>query len=152
MIAVMLEDLDEKRLEELLKDLEQFKAKVELKKMKKNCLDVLEEIKEMVEIQKDGKTVVKEKKSEEPPKPPAGRKLYATKFGVKYHFNKLCKGFNGNPNFEKKPCSNCRAKTAKILDLSDSGSSSSTEARVKDDTLGFEVSGLHYHDEECSVY
>ena len=33
-IAFMLEDLDEKRLEEFLKDLEQFKAKVELKKKK----------------------------------------------------------------------------------------------------------------------
>ena len=49
-------------------------------------------------------------------------------------------------------CSNCRAKTAKILDLSDAGSSSSAEVNVKDDTLGFEVSGEHYHDYECSVY
>ena len=143
-IAFMLEDLDEKRLEEFLKDLEQFTAKVELKQMKKNCLDAVEEIKEIVKIRKDGKTVVNEKKSKEPPKPPAGRKLYATKFGAKYHFNKFCRGFNGNPNFEWKTCSICRAKTAKVLDLSDSGSSSSTEARVTDDTLGFEVRGPHY--------
>jgi hypothetical protein len=33
MIALMLEDLDEKRLEELLKDLEQVRTKVELKKI-----------------------------------------------------------------------------------------------------------------------
>ena len=131
----MLEDLDEKRLEEFLKDLEQFRARLELKKKKKNCLDTLEEIKEMVEIQKDGKTVIQKEKSDEPPKPQEGRKLHATKFGAKFHFNKFCRGSNGNPSFEKKPCSNCRAKTANILDLSDTGSSSSTEARVKDDTL-----------------
>ena len=83
----MLEDLDEKRLEEFLKDLEQFKAKVELKKKKKNCLDLLEEIREMIENQRDGTTTrketVKEKKSEEPQRPQEGRKLYATKFGEK---------------------------------------------------------------------
>ena len=148
-IAVMLEDLDVKRLEEFLKELNQFRAKVELKKKKKNCLDVLEEIKEMIEIQKDEKTVIQKEAIEEPPKPQEGRKLYATKFGAKYQFNKFYKGSNGNPNFEKKPCSNCRAKTAKILDLADTGSSSSTEARVKNDKLGFEVNGLHYHEEEC---
>ena len=49
----MLEDIDEKRLEEFLKDLEQFKAKNLPKKKKKNCLDTLEEIKELVENQKD---------------------------------------------------------------------------------------------------
>ena len=41
----MLEDLDEKRLEEYLEDLERFKANVELKKKKKNCLDTIKEIK-----------------------------------------------------------------------------------------------------------
>ena len=45
-----------------------------------------------------------------------------------------------------------RAETAKILDLADTGSSSATDARIKDDTLGFEVNGLHYHDEGCPVY
>ena len=46
--SMFLEDLDEKRLAEFLKDLEQFRAKVELKKQKNNCLDTLEEIKEIV--------------------------------------------------------------------------------------------------------
>ena len=40
---MFLEDLDEKRLEEFLKDLEEFRAKVELRKKEKNCLDTLEE-------------------------------------------------------------------------------------------------------------
>ena len=80
MIAFMLEDLDEKRFEEFLKDLEQFRAKVELKKKKKNCLDTLGEIQEMVEIQKDKKTVTQKDSSDEPPKPQKGRKLHATKF------------------------------------------------------------------------
>ena len=35
-IAFMLEDLDEKRLEEFLKILDKFRAKVELKKEKRN--------------------------------------------------------------------------------------------------------------------
>ena len=55
----------------------------------------------MVESQKDGKTVIHEKKSEEPPKAQEGRKLHATKFGAKYHFDKFCKGTNGHPSLEK---------------------------------------------------
>jgi hypothetical protein len=46
----------------------------------------------------------------------------------------------------------CKSKTERVLDLSESGSSSSTEAKVTDDTLGFEVRGPEYHDEDCSVY
>ena len=154
-IAFTLEDLDEKRLEEFLMSLEEFKERIELKKKKKNCLDVLEDIKEMIENQKEGTTEhkekAKEKKSETQPIPQEGRKLYATKFGEKYHFDKFCKGFNGNANFEWKACATCKSKTEKVLDLSESGSSSSTEARVTDDTLGFEVRGSDYHVEDCTV-
>jgi chemotaxis response regulator CheB len=50
-IAFMLDDLDERRLEQFLKELEEFKAKIELKKKKKNCLDALEEIHEIVKDQ-----------------------------------------------------------------------------------------------------
>ena len=45
----------------------------------------------------------------------------------------------------------CKAKTEGILDLSDLGSSSSTEARVKDDSLWFEVRGPEYHERNCMV-
>ena len=151
----MLEDLDEKRLEEFLTNLEEFKELIELKKKKKNCLDVLEDIKEMIENQKEGTTEhkekAKEKKSETPPVPQEGRKLYATKFGEKYHFDRFCKGFNGNQSFEWKSCMTCKPKTERILDLSDSGSSSSTDARVKDDSLWFEVRGPEYHAKDCTV-
>ena len=105
--------------------------------------------------QKEGTTerkeTVKEKKSEEPQVPQEGRKLYATKYGEKYHFDKFCKGFNGNVNLEWKACATCKSKTEKVLDLSESGSSSSTEGRVADDTLGFELRGSDYHVEDCTV-
>ena len=70
-----------------------------------------------------------------------GRKLYATKFGAKSHFDSNCKGFNGNPNFEKKPCPKRKARTAEILNLSEGyGSSSSTQSAS---ILGFEVKREH---------
>ena len=92
-IAFMLEDLDEKRLDEFLTNLEEFKERVELKRKKKNCLDALEDIKEMIENQKEGtmheKEKAKAKKNEPPPVPQEGRKLYATKYGKKYHFEQF---------------------------------------------------------------
>ena len=88
--------------------------------------------------------------NEEPPKPQEGRKLYATKFGEKYHFDKNCKGFNGRPNFEWKSCMICKGQTERILDLSNSGSSSSTEVRATDDTLVFDLKGSDYHAEDCT--
>ena len=60
-IAFMLEDLDEKRFEESLMPLEEFRERIELKKKKKNCLDVLVDIKEMIENQKEETTEHKEK-------------------------------------------------------------------------------------------
>ena len=94
-IAFMLEDLDEQRLEEFLTNLEEFKERLELKKKKKNCLDVLEDIKEMIENQKEGtmhgKEKAKAKKNEPPAEPQEGRKLYATKFGEKYHSTSFAK-------------------------------------------------------------
>jgi hypothetical protein len=76
-IAFMLEDLDKPRLEEFLKLLEEFKERVEIKKRKQNCLDVLGDIKEMIENQKEGheRRERAEKKSKEPPQPQGGRKL-----------------------------------------------------------------------------
>ena len=68
--------------------LEEFKEQVELKKQRMNCLDTLGDIKEMIENQKEGQEQREraKKKKEEPSIPPEGRKLYATKFGEKYHF------------------------------------------------------------------
>jgi hypothetical protein len=45
----------------------------------------------------------------------------------------------------------CKPKTERILDLSNSGSSSSTEVRATDDTLVFEVRGPDYHAKDCTV-
>ena len=59
----------------------------------------------MVKMQTDynrevkGKTKEPSEPSEEHSEPQEGRKLYATKFGAKYHFNQGCNGFNDNPNF-----------------------------------------------------
>ena len=53
-IAFMLEELDKPRLEEFLMRLEEFKERVEIKMQKKNCLDILGDIKEMIENQKEG--------------------------------------------------------------------------------------------------
>ena len=138
-IAFMLEELDKPRLEEFLQRLEEFKERVEIKKQKQNCLDILRDIKEMIENQKAGHEHREraEKKNKEPPPPQEGRKLYATKYGEKYHFDKHCKGFNGHQNFEWKSCVICNGQTERILDLSNSGSSSSTEARATDDILVF---------------
>jgi hypothetical protein len=109
-IAFMLEELDKPRLEEFLMRLEEFKERVEIKKQKNNCLDVLGEIKEMIESNKEGieHRERAEKKSKEPPQPQEGRKLYATKYRDKYHFDKGCNGFNGHRNFEWTPCEVCK--------------------------------------------
>ena len=116
---------------------------------------MLEEIKEMIENQKEDKTTsnqkVKEETIEKPQVPQERRKLYATKYGEKYHFEQFCKGFNGNQSFEWKSCMTCKPKTERILDLSNSGSSSSTEVRATDDTLVFEARGPDYHAEDCTV-
>jgi len=125
----MLEDLDEKRLDEFLTNHEEFKERVELKKKKKNCLDVLEDIKEMIENQKEGTMHEKNKAKAKKNELQEGRKLYATKFGEKCFFDRFCKGFNGNQSFEWKSCMTCKPKTERILDLSNSGSSSSTEVQ-----------------------
>ena len=45
----------------------------------------------------------------------------------------------------------CKAKTEGILDLSNSGSSSSTEVRATGDTLVFELRSSDYHAEDCTV-
>ena len=56
------------------------------------------DIKEMIENNKEGieHRERAEKKSKEPPPPQEGRKLYATKYGEKYHLDKHCNGFNGH--------------------------------------------------------
>ena len=106
----------------------------------------------MIENQKEGheRRERAEKKNKEPPKPQEGRKLYATKYGEKYHFDKHCKGFNGHPNFEWKSCMICKGQTERILDLSNSGSSSSTEARATNDEVVFDLNFTDYHVEECT--
>ena len=72
----MLEERDKPRLEEFLLKLEEVKERTELKKQRKNCLDILGDIKEMIEHQKEGHEHREqaEKKNKEPPKPPEGRK------------------------------------------------------------------------------
>ena len=113
----------------------------------------------MIENQKEGQEhqeKAKEKKEEEPSVPQEGRKLYGTKFGEKYHFDRFCKGFNGHQNYEWKSCPTCNEKSKEVLDLSNPGStsSSSTDTEVKDDTLRFELKNLgnsNYHSEDCTV-
>ena len=155
-IAFMLEDLDKSRLEEFLKRLEEFKERVELKKQKNNCLDVLGEIKEMIEHNKEGfehrekaKSTSVEPPPQQPEAQPEGRKLYATKFGEKYHFDKECKGFNGHQNFEWKPCEACKGRTQQIINMSRSGSSSSTDTGAKRE-LVFSLDFTYYHEGECT--
>ena len=106
----------------------------------------------MIENQKEGHEHREqaEKKNKEPSVPQEGRKLYATKLGEKSHFDKFCKGFNGRPNFEWKPCMNCKVKTKRILDLSNSGGSTSTDVRATGDTLVFDLKGSDYHAEDCT--
>ena len=151
-IAFMLEELDKTRLEEFLMRLEEFKERVEIKKQKTNCLDVLGEIKEMIENNKEGieHRERTEKKSKEPSPPQEGQKLYATKYGDKYHLDKHCKGFNGHQNFEWKSCVSCKGQTERILDLSNSGSSSSTDTGAKSDELAFDLNFTDYHVEGCT--
>ena len=87
--ALMLEDLDKPRLEEFFMKLEEFKEQVELKKQRKNCLDTLGDIKEMIENQKEGQEQREraKNKKEKPSIHQEGRKIYATQFGEKYHFD-----------------------------------------------------------------
>jgi hypothetical protein len=152
----MLEDLDKPRLEEFLMKLEEFKESVEIKKQKNNCLEVLGEIKEMIEGNKEAiehQEKAKRTSVEPPPQQPeaqtGGRKLYATKFGEKYHFDKDCKGFNGHKNFEWKPCEGCKGRTQQIIDMSRSGSSSSTDTGAKRE-LVFSLDFTYYHEGECA--
>jgi hypothetical protein len=153
-IAFMLEDLDKPRLEEFLMRLEEFKERVEIKRQKNNCLDVLEEIKEMIENNKEGfehREKAKRTSVEPPPQQPEaqqeGRKLYATQFGEKYNFDKECKGFNGHQNFEWKQCEVCKGRTQQIIDMSKSGSSSSTDTGAKRE-LVFSLDFTYYHEGE----
>ena len=53
-IAFMLEELDKPRLEGFPMRLEEFKERVEIKKQKQKCLDILGDIKEMIKNQKEG--------------------------------------------------------------------------------------------------
>jgi hypothetical protein len=156
-IAFLLEDLDKSRLEEFLMRLEEFKERVEIKKQKNNCLDVLGEIKEMIEHNKEGfehrekaKRTSVEPPPQQPEAQPEGRKLYATKFGEKYHFDEQCKGFNGNQNFEWRPCEACTERTQRIIDMSRSGSSSSTDTGAGRE-LVFSLDFTYYHEGECTA-
>ena len=71
--------------------LEEFKERVELKKQRKNCLDVLGDIKEMIENQKEGHEHREQakKKNEEPPIPQEGRKTLCHKVWRKVPFRKV---------------------------------------------------------------
>ena len=87
MIAEKLEGLDPKRLEEFQADLENIKETIELN-TKKNCLDTLKDIKDMVQNRQDAieyfdddsKPKTKELPVEpsQPPPIPERRKLYGT--------------------------------------------------------------------------
>ena len=44
----------------------------------------------------------------------------------------------------------CKVKTERILDLSNSGRSSSTEVRATNDTLVFDLKNSDYHAEDCT--
>ena len=102
----------------------------------------------MSENQKEGTVYKKEKAKAKKNEPQEGRKLYATKFGEKYHFEKFRTGFNGNRSSEWKSCMTCQTKTEGILDLSNSGSSSSTAVRATGNNLVFELEGSDYHAED----
>ena len=78
-------------------------------------------------------------KKVEPPNQPEeqketeeGRKLYATKYGAKYHFERTCEHLKGYLNFEKKACRMCLQTIKEILTLS--ASSGSTQSHTM---LGF---------------
>jgi hypothetical protein len=149
----MLEELDKPRLEAFLTKLEEFKERVEIKKQRKNCLDIVRDIKEIIKNQEEGHEHREhaKKKNEEPSVPQEGRKLYATKFGDKCHFERYCKGFNGRPNIDWKSCMTCQSKTEGILGPSNSGSSSSTDVRATGNNLVFELKGSDYHAEDCTA-
>ena len=111
------------------------------------CLDAFKEIKDMVQNQKDAiedfdeeSTTKPKDPPNDPPPPvnPEGQKLYATKFGEKYHYKTDCKGFNGHSNFEKTPCPTCRTRTEIILEEVIGSSSSIHRPNTE---LGFEVTG-----------
>ena len=156
-IAEMIEDLDEKDLEEYLADLERFKANLEKQKKKKSCLEALEEIKGLVENQQNEPEEVKEDPitgardpPEDPPLPqPEGRKLYSTRCGERYHFDTNCKGLNGQPSFAKNPCQRCQQRTEHILEAVIGSASSS---RVPNNEIGFEDDGSLFHDPTCVAF
>ena len=112
----------------------------------------------MVQNQKDAIEEFDEEQTKKPKDPPndpplplypEGRKLYATRFGEKYHYKTDCKGFNGNSNFEKTLCQRCKERTKQILEEVIGSSSSS---HMPNSDLGFEVPGRHYHEQNCAVY
>jgi hypothetical protein len=156
-IAEMIEDLDEKDLEEYLVDLERFKANLEKQKKKKSCLEALEEIQGLVENQQNEPEEVKEDPTTGPRDPPEdpplphlnGRRLYGTRYGEKYHFSTDCKGLNGQPNFGKNPCQRCQQRTKQIL-VAVIGSASSSN--MPSSETGFEVHGSSYHETNCVAF
>ena len=85
--------------------------------------------------------------AESPEEQQEGRKLYVTKCGEKYHFEKTCNGLNGYQSFKKKARRMCRQRTEEILTLS--ACSGSVQSQT---TLGFQMSKDEYHAEECLVY
>ena len=129
------------------------------KKKKKSCLEALEEIKGLVENQPNEPEDVNEVPTtgqsdppEEPLPQPEGRKLYISRSGEKYHFDTTCKGFNGQPNFEKNPCPQCQQRSQQILEaiiLHRGGASSS---RAPNNELGFEDDGSSYHEANCVAF
>ena len=82
---------------------------------------------------------------------PRPRKLYAGAFEGRYHFFSCCKEINKRSYYEWTSCLTCFAKTEEILDLSKSESSSSSDTRVKDNTIEFELRGTEFHSPECPV-
>ena len=156
-IAEMIEDLDEKDLEEYFADLERFKANLEKQKKKKSCLEALEEIKGLVENQQNDPEEVNEVPTteqrdppEDPPLPQAeGRKLHTTRCGERYHFDTNCKGLNGQPSFAKNPCPRCRQRTEHILEATIGSASSS---RAPNNEIGFEDDGSSYQDPNCVAF
>ena len=82
---------------------------------------------------------------------PRPRKLYAGSLEGRYHFFSCCKELQRQSYFEWTSCSICSTKTEGILDLSKSGSSSSSDTRVQDDTLEFELRGSDFQTPDCPV-
>jgi len=94
---------------------------------------------------------VKRKKMRQRNEEPRPRKLYAGAFEGRYHFFSCCKEINKRSYYEWTSCSTCFTKTEGILDLSKSESSSSSDTRVEDNTIEFELRGTEFHSPECTV-